>query len=325
MKSKSFHAARAALQETAPRRDLRGAAGDPLQDPGVDWSHDRPGGRGVYPAADGLDATEGPPDRRWRRGAPRAAGGPAEVDAESGPRISGAVFGRIWEIVCDAAPAEEKQGYNNMWFIWGKRGANGKRGAGRGACRNPHPSQTPVNHVDGWSWSHVVTEIRRWADIYPDPLPDPNDISEAEARRLLKTIYQHPVVIAEFERQRMVAEATQREYRDARTIQYAINVGVDLPDPTRRRWRRSSRALMTATGTASWRSIGTRSGIARRSTHGTSGTALIGSATRTCRMLALAKRVARTIHIEASATTDDRREKVGNGPSGRGCSHGSRR
>jgi len=30
----------------------------------------------------------------------------------------------------------------------------------------------------------------------------------------------------------MVAEATQREYRDARTIQYAINVGVDLPDPT---------------------------------------------------------------------------------------------
>jgi len=45
-----------------------------------------------------------------------------------------------------------------------------------------------------------VTEIRRWADIYPDPLPDPNDMSEAEARALLKTIYQHPVVIAEFER-----------------------------------------------------------------------------------------------------------------------------
>ena len=31
----------------------------------------------------------------------------------------------------------------------------------------------------------------------------------------------------------------------------------------------------------------------------------------TCRMLALAKRVARTIHLEASTTTDDRREKVG--------------
>jgi len=98
-----------------------------------------------------------------------------------------------------------------------------------------HTRATPVNHVDGWSWSRVATEIRQWADIYPDPLPDPNDISEAEARALLKTIYQHPAVIAEFERRRMVAEATQREYRDARTIQYAIDVGVDLPDPTRRR------------------------------------------------------------------------------------------
>jgi len=40
-------------------------------------------------------------------------------------------------------------------------------------------------------------------------------------------------------------------------------------------------------------------------------TALFWERDETCRMLALAKRVARTIHIEASATTDDRREKVG--------------
>jgi len=156
-----------------------------------------------------------------------------------------------------------------------------------------------------------VTEIRRWADIYPDPLPDPNDISEAEARALLKTIYQHPVVIAEFERRRMVAEATQREYRDARTIQYAINVGVDLPDPTPppvaqefpctddgngdrlvAQYRDSIRYCKTFDAWYLWNGS-------------------YWERDETCRMLALAKRVARTIHIEASATTDDRREKVG--------------
>ena len=170
---------------------------------------------------------------------------------------------------------------------------------------------TPVNHVDGWSWSHVVTEIRRWAAIYPEEIPDPNEISEAEARALLKTIYQHPVVIAEFERRRMVAEATQREYRDARTIQYAIDVGVELPDPTPppvaqefpctddgngdrlvAQYRDSIRYCKTFDAWYIWNGS-------------------FWERDETCRMLALAKRVARTIHIEASATTDDRREKVG--------------
>lgn len=170
---------------------------------------------------------------------------------------------------------------------------------------------TPVNHVDGWTWSHVVTEIRQWAAIYPEEIPDPNDISEAEARALLKTIYQHPAVIAEFERRRMVAEATQREYRDARTIQYAIDVGVDLPDPAPppvaqefpctddgngdrlvAQYRASIRYCKTFDAWYIWNGS-------------------YWERDETCRMLALAKRVARTIHIEASATTDDRREKVG--------------
>ena len=34
---------------------------------------------------------------------------PPEIDVESGPRISGAVFGRVWGIVCDAAPVEDSK------------------------------------------------------------------------------------------------------------------------------------------------------------------------------------------------------------------------
>jgi len=129
---------------------------------------------------------------------------PPEVDAETGPRISGAVFGRMWEIVCDAAPTEE----NKDVATCGLSRVNEEQTENEVPEEAPvviHTRATPVNHVDGWSWSRVVTEIRQWADIYPDPLPDPNDISEAEARALLKTIYQHPAVIAEFERRRMVA------------------------------------------------------------------------------------------------------------------------
>jgi hypothetical protein len=235
---------------------------------------------------------------------------PPEVDAETGPRVSAAIFGRVWEIVCDASPTEE----NKDVATCGLSGVNEEQTENEVPEEAPvviHTRATPVNHVDGWSWSRVVTEIRQWADIYPDPLPDPNDISEAEARALLKTIYQHPAVIAEFERRRMVAEATQREYRDARTIQYAIDVGVDLPDPTPppvtqefpctddgngdrlvAQYRDSIRYCKTFDAWYLW--SGSR-----------------WERDETCRMLALAKRVARTIHIEASATTDDRREKVG--------------
>jgi P4 family phage/plasmid primase-like protien len=253
-----------------------------------------------------------PRDRRTADGVEVLLAGrwPPEVDAESGPRVSAAIFGRVWGIVCDASPTEE----NKDIATCGLSGVNEEQTENEAQEEAPvviRIHATPVNHVDGWSWSHVVTEIRRWADIYPDPLPDPNDISEAEARALLKTIYQHPAVIAEFERRRMVAEATQREYRDARTIQYAIDVGVDLPDPTPppvtqefpctddgngdrlvAQYRDSIRYCKTFDAWYLW--SGSR-----------------WERDETCRMLALAKRVARTIHIEASATTDDRREKVG--------------
>jgi len=103
----------------------------------------------------------------------------------------------------------------------------------------------------------------------------------------------------------------QREYRDARTIQYAIDVGVELPDPTPppvaqefpctddgngdrlvAQYRDSIRYCKTFDAWYLWDGVR-------------------WERDETCRMLALAKRVARTIHIEASATTDDRREKVG--------------
>ena len=52
-----------------------------------------------------------PKDRRTADGVEVLLAGrwPAEVNAESGPRISGAIFGRVWEAVCDAASAEENK------------------------------------------------------------------------------------------------------------------------------------------------------------------------------------------------------------------------
>lgn len=253
-----------------------------------------------------------PRDRRTADGVEVLLAGrwPPEVDAETGPRVSAAIFGRVWDALCNATPADEPEDIATC----GLSGVNEEQMENEAQEEAPvviRIQATPVNHVDGWSWSHVVTEIRRWAGIYPDPLPDLNDISEAEARALLKTIYQHPAVIAEFERRRMVAEATQREYRDARTIQYAIDVGVDLPDPTPppvtqefpctddgngdrlvAQYRDSIRYCAAFDAWYLWN--GSR-----------------WERDETCRMLALAKRVARTIHLEASTTTDDRREKVG--------------
>jgi len=248
---------------------------------------------------------------------------PPEIDAESGPRISGAVFGRVWEIVCDADISPDFSGIATC----GLYEENNEQSANRAQNEAPAAEEEPVadmvaapaipdaaiplHLIDGWPWSHVVTEIRTWAAIYPEEIPDPNEISEAEARALLKTMLQHPAVIAEAERRRMVAEATRQEYRDARTIQYAIYVGVDLPDPTPppvtqefsctddgngdrlvAQYRDSIRYCATFDAWFLW--SGSR-----------------WERDETCRMLALAKRVARTIHIEASATTDDRREKVG--------------
>ncbi|HNV38858.1 MAG TPA: phage/plasmid primase, P4 family [Methanoculleus sp.] len=248
---------------------------------------------------------------------------PPEIDAESGPRISGAVFGRVWEIVCDADISPDFSGIATC----GLYEENNEQSANRAQNEAPAAEEEPVadmvaapaipdaaiplHLIDGWPWSHVVTEIRTWAAIYPEEIPDPNEISEAEARALLKTMLQHPAVIAEAERRRMVAEATRQEYRDARTIQYAIYVGVDLPDPTPppvtqefsctddgngdrlvAQYRDSIRYCKTFDAWFIW--SGSR-----------------WERDETCRMLALAKRVARTIHLEASATTDDRREKVG--------------
>jgi len=294
--SQSFHAAltdatlRDRVQEwVAAAVTLDDAAYIPLR---TDWMPN-----GTRRTADGVEVLLA---GRW----------PPEIDAESGPRVSAAIFGRLWDTLCNATPADELEDIATC----GLSGVNEEQTENEVPEEAPvviHIHATPVNHVDGWTWSHVVTEIRQWGDIYPEEIPDPNDISEAEARALLKTIYQHPAVIAEFERRRMVAEATRQEYRDARTIQYAIYVGVDLPDPTPppvtqefsctddgngdrlvAQYRDSIRYCKTFDAWFIW--SGSR-----------------WERDETCRMLALAKRVARTIHLEASATTDDRREKVG--------------
>ena|GEM_PF-2772311 len=307
--SQSFHAAltdatlRDRVQEwVAAAVTLDDAAYIPLR---TDWMPN-----GTRRTADGVEVLLA---GRW----------PPEIDAESGPRISGAVFGRVWEIVCDADISPDFSGIATC----GLYEENNEQSANRAQNEAPAAEEEPVadmvaapaipdaaiplHLIDGWPWSHVVTEIRTWAAIYPEEIPDPNEISEAEARALLKTMLQHPAVIAEAERRRMVAEATQKEYRDARTIQYAIYVGVDLPDPTPppvtqefsctddgngdrlvAQYRDSIRYCATFDAWFLW--SGSR-----------------WERDETCRMLALAKRVARTIHLEASATTDDRREKVG--------------
>ena len=307
--SQSFHAAltdatlRDRVQEwVAAAVTLDDAAYIPLR---TDWMPN-----GTRRTADGVEVLLA---GRW----------PPEIDAESGPRISGAVFGRVWEIVCDADISPDFSGIATC----GLYEENNEQSANRAQNEAPAAEEEPVadmvaapaipdaaiplHLIDGWPWSHVVTEIRTWAAIYPEEIPDPNEISEAEARALLKTMLQHPAVIAEAERRRMVAEATRQEYRDARTIQYAIYVGVDLPDPTPppvtqefsctddgngdrlvAQYRDSIRYCATFDAWFLW--SGSR-----------------WERDETCRMLALAKRVARTIHLEASATTDDRREKVG--------------
>ncbi|MFA7121805.1 MAG: hypothetical protein WC277_10045, partial [Bacilli bacterium] len=117
--------------------------------------------------------------RRTADGAEVLIGGrwPPEIDAESGPRVSAAIFGRVWDTLCNATPADELEDIATC----GLSGVNEEQMENEVLEEAPvviHTRATPVNHVDGWPWSHVVTEIRQWADIYPDPLPDPNDISE---------------------------------------------------------------------------------------------------------------------------------------------------
>ena len=84
---------------------------------------------------------------------------PPEVDAESGPRVSAAIFGRVWDTLCNATPADELEDIATC----GLSGVNEEQMENEVLEEAPvviHIHATPVNHVDGWSWSHVVTEIR---------------------------------------------------------------------------------------------------------------------------------------------------------------------
>ena len=248
---------------------------------------------------------------------------PPEVVAEQGPRISGAVFGRVWEIVCGASGSPDFSGIATCGLYEENNEQSANRAQNEAPAAEDDPvvamvaapiipdAAIPLHIVDGWTWSHVVTEIRQWGDVYPDEIPDPNEISEADARALLKTIYQHPAVIVEMRRRQAVADATRQEYRDARTIQYAIGVGVELPDPTPPPVAQEFSCTDDGNGD---RLVSQYRGSIRFCKTFDAWFLWDGSRwerDETCRMLALAKRVARTIHIEASATTDDRREKVG--------------
>jgi P4 family phage/plasmid primase-like protien len=169
----------------------------------------------------------------------------------------------------------------------------------------------PLHLIDGWTGGRVVTAIREWAKIYPDPVPDPNDLSEAEARSLLRTMLLHPDMIAEVRRRSAAAIVREGGYRDARTIQYVINVGVDLPDPTPPPVTQEFDCTDDGNGSrlvAQYRDS-IRYCDAERAWYVWSGIRWERDETR--RMLAVAKRVCRTIYIEAATASDDRREKVG--------------
>ena len=174
------------------------------------------------------------------------------------------------------------------------------------------PATVPsrIRAVDGWKWTHVISQIRTWSKFYPEPIPDDNDLSEVEARALLKQILQHPDVIAEEQQQRAIADAGV-QYRDARTMQYAIPVGVALPDPTPPMATQEFSCTDDGNGD---RLVAQYKDSVRYCKTFDAWFIWTGSRwerDETCRMLALAKRVARTIHIEASTVSDDRREKVG--------------
>lgn len=260
-------------------------------------------------------------------------------------RVSGRVVGEFWEkISCaatyglsrendgkqsEAPPVAQGQGTeDHVPVARASEGRDVKRGElgadsegpdggrlldedGLPAGVSPVVTSIRLQHVDGWTWSHVISEIRRWGKFYPDPIPDDNTLTESEARDLLKTILSHPAVIAEEHRQQYEEDRAVAEYRDARMIQYAIPVGVDLPDPTPPPAQQEFPCTDDGNGD---RLVAQYQDSIRYCK--TFDAWFIWSGSRwerdeTCRMLALAKRVARTIHLEASATTDDRREKVG--------------
>lgn len=240
-----------------------------------------------------------PKDRKTSDGVEMLLAGkwPGEVQAAIAAgrfaRVSGRIVAEVWRKISDVATcglSEENDGKQS---------------------EAPPVAAIPLHLIAGWPWSHVVTEIRTRAAAYPEEIPDPNEISEAEARALLKTMLRHPAVIAEAERRRMVAEATQKEYRDARTIQYAIDVGVDLPDPTPPPLMQEFPCTDDGNGDRLVAQYHDAVRFCKTFDAWFLWDGLRWERDETCRMLALAKRVARTIHLEASNATDDRREKVG--------------
>lgn len=70
---------------------------------------------------------------------------PPEVDANQGARISGAVFGRVWGIVCDAAPVEDSKGIST----YGLSRENDEQTANGAQDEAPEVAPEPVAGMDG--------------------------------------------------------------------------------------------------------------------------------------------------------------------------------
>ncbi len=226
--------------------------------------------------------------------------------------------------VCSDVEGEEVRevAIQDLWFLGdgiascGLSGENDDKetcdnGPAVGDATREEPSAIPLHVIDAWSWGRVVTAIRQRAEIYPEPIPDPNDISEAESRALLRTMLQHPAVIEE-ERRRSEEYAIQNEQaRDIRTRQYAIDVGVSLPDPTPPPMAQEFDC--TDDGNGSRLIAQYRDSIRYCEPYKAwflwDGGRWERDETR--RMLALAKRVARTIYIEAMNAPGERAEKIG--------------
>jgi len=285
---------------------------------------------------------------------------PPEVVAEQGPRISGAVFGRVWEIVCGASGSPDFSGIATC----GSYEENNEQSENSGQNEAPEVAQKSVSDEHVLPQNPVAdhkTPDSAVEEIYPEGEMDqdapaarilnvPAEVIEPvisdevidgltldaggldDLTRTVKTLEhcgakfppwfcEQPVeVVRAGLKEAARSERVMRSYRLERedierrraalVAQWAIDVGVSLPDPEPAiglafpctddgngdrlvaQYRDSIRFCKTFDAWFLW--DGSR-----------------WERDETCRMLALAKRAARTIHIEASATTDDRREKVG--------------
>ncbi|MFA5137411.1 MAG: phage/plasmid primase, P4 family, partial [Patescibacteria group bacterium] len=253
-----------------------------------------------------------PRDRRTADGVAVLLAGrwPAEVQAAIAAgqfaRVSGRVVGEFWRCIATCGLSREN----------GEQTANGAQdeapvAAGDVDSDTPEAPTVPIipdADIDtlepgSAEFTKTVQRLEHYGARFP---PWFFDQPAEEVRAGLKEAARSEKVLRAYAAEQ---EGIKRQ-RDALVSQWAIDVGVPLPDPEPAigleypctddgngdrlvaQYRDSIRYCKTFDAWFLW--SGSR-----------------WERDETCRMLALAKRVARTIHLEASMASDDRREKVG--------------